>query len=231
MPGRGLLHGRRGQVLATALVAVIGLGVLAVAVWPDPPHRATAATVAPTAFHPAPVYVPRLRHHPRVVDPVAGAVTSAPSTPPPDSGAVNVGPPAEGPAPTPPSDADVRKQLAMLQAVSRRYHFSQLDFSSELLPADQLPGSGWHQSIASVFYDYGLGLACGGTLRPDQLGVANKTVPCGTMVTFRYGGRAIRVPVIDRGPYIQGREWDLTGATAAALGFPGLGIIDWNIGR
>jgi rare lipoprotein A (peptidoglycan hydrolase) len=63
-----------------------------------------------------------------------------------------------------------------------------------------------------------------------QLGVANKTLPCGTMVTFVYNGRAIRVPVLDRGPYIAGREWDLTGATAEALRFPGLGYIYWRIG-
>jgi rare lipoprotein A len=50
------------------------------------------------------------------------------------------------------------------------------------------------------------------------------------MVTFRYAGRALRVPVIDRGPYIAGREWDLTGATAIALSFNGLGPIDWIIG-
>jgi len=39
------------------------------------------------------------------------------------------------------------------------------------------------------------------------------------------------VPVIDRGPYIVGREWDLTGAAADALGFPGLGSIEWSLGR
>ena len=49
------------------------------------------------------------------------------------------------------------------------------------------------------------------------------------MVTIRYGNRAIRVPVIDRGPYIAGRVWDLTGATAAALKFPGLGVVQWTL--
>jgi rare lipoprotein A (peptidoglycan hydrolase) len=33
------------------------------------------------------------------------------------------------------------------------------------------------------------------------------------------------VPVIDRGPYVRGREWDLTQATAKALGVPGTGRI------
>jgi rare lipoprotein A (peptidoglycan hydrolase) len=83
-------------------------------------------------------------------------------------------------------------------------------------------------SVASVFRDYGLGLACGGVLGRDQLGVAHKTAPCGTLITFAYGGRSLTVPVIDRGPYIAGREWDLTGATAAALAFPGLGQVQWS---
>jgi rare lipoprotein A len=43
--------------------------------------------------------------------------------------------------------------------------------------------------------------------------------------------RTLTVPVIDRGPYIAGREWDLTGATAAALHFPGLGKIRWAVAR
>ena len=84
-------------------------------------------------------------------------------------------------------------------------------------------------SVASVFRDYGLGLACGGVLGRHQLGVAHKTAPCGTLITFTYNGRSLTVPVIDRGPYIAGREWDLTGATAEALGFPGLGDIEWHV--
>ncbi|MFN8217138.1 MAG: septal ring lytic transglycosylase RlpA family protein [Solirubrobacterales bacterium] len=69
---------------------------------------------------------------------------------------------------------------------------------------------------------YGNGVACGGTLTPSTLGVANKTLPCGTMVTLRYHGRSIRVPVIDRGPYVAGRDYDLTEATRNRLGFPGV---------
>lgn len=72
-------------------------------------------------------------------------------------------------------------------------------------------------------------LACGGWLTSTTLGVANKTLPCGTKVIFMYGNRAIEVPVIDRGPYIPGRVWDLTGATAEALHFPGLGPIKWRL--
>ncbi|MFN8162070.1 MAG: septal ring lytic transglycosylase RlpA family protein [Solirubrobacterales bacterium] len=72
---------------------------------------------------------------------------------------------------------------------------------------------------------YGNGVACGGTLLPSTMGVAHKTLPCGTRVTLRYHGRQVTVPVIDRGPYVAGRDYDLTTATKQRLGFPGLGVV------
>ena len=72
---------------------------------------------------------------------------------------------------------------------------------------------------------YGGHLACGGTLTPGTLGVANKSLPCGAKVTLRYHGRSVRVPVVDRGPYVAGREFDLTAATKDRLGFAGHGYV------
>jgi rare lipoprotein A len=72
---------------------------------------------------------------------------------------------------------------------------------------------------------YGGALACGGTLTPGKLGVANKTLPCGSKVTLRYHGKTVTVPVIDRGPYAGNREYDLTAATKAKLGFPSTGTV------
>ncbi len=72
---------------------------------------------------------------------------------------------------------------------------------------------------------YGNRLGCGGTLSTGRLGVAHKSLPCGTKVTLRHGGRVVRVPVIDRGPYVGGREFDLTAATARKLHFGGHGPI------
>jgi rare lipoprotein A len=72
---------------------------------------------------------------------------------------------------------------------------------------------------------YGNRTGCGGTLHAGRLGVAHKSLPCGTMVTFKHGRRAVRVPVIDRGPYVGGRDYDLTEATARRLGFRGHGAI------
>jgi rare lipoprotein A len=72
---------------------------------------------------------------------------------------------------------------------------------------------------------YGRRLGCGGRLGTSQLGVAHKSLPCGTRVTLRHHGRVLRVPVIDRGPYVGAREYDLTAATARRLGFHGYGSI------
>lgn len=53
---------------------------------------------------------------------------------------------------------------------------------------------------------------------PDTWGVAHKTLPCGTMLRLTYRGTTITVPVVDRGPYIAGRELDLSPRVKAALG-------------
>lgn len=77
------------------------------------------------------------------------------------------------------------------------------------------------------WYGGGGSMACGGWLTSSTMGVANKTLPCGTLVTLRYQGRSVRVPVVDRGPYVAGREFDLTEATKEALGFSGTGEV-WS---
>jgi hypothetical protein len=82
-----------------------------------------------------------------------------------------------------------------------------------------------YREVGASWYGGGGTTACGTELTSSTLGVANKTLPCGTEVTLRYGGRTIRVPVIDRGPYVEGREYDLTEATKEALGFGGTGEV------
>ena len=72
---------------------------------------------------------------------------------------------------------------------------------------------------------YGNRTACGQTLTPGTLGVAHKTLPCGTKVRLKNGKRRATVRVIDRGPFIPGREFDLTYATKKRLGFGDLGTI------
>jgi rare lipoprotein A (peptidoglycan hydrolase) len=102
---------------------------------------------------------------------------------------------------------------------------------------DRMNGAASHRMRAYVYRPgqasyygpglYGGHLACGGTLSASKLGVASKTLPCGTKVTFRYHGRSVTVPVVDRGPYAAGRDWDLTTATKNKLGFGSTGTV-WS---
>lgn len=72
---------------------------------------------------------------------------------------------------------------------------------------------------------YGNGTACGKvTLRPNTIGLAHKNLPCGTRVLIGYRGKFVIAPVIDRGPYIAGRTWDLTAAAAEAIGLTSAGV-------
>ena len=83
------------------------------------------------------------------------------------------------------------------------------------------PLSVYTESIASWYYDAG-NTACG---FHAGLGVANRSLPCGTKVRLRYGGHSVTATVDDRGPYVGGRNWDLNQSTAAALGFGGVGTV------
>jgi hypothetical protein len=104
--------------------------------------------------------------------------------------------------------------------------------------ASGLPGSGSPATTSTLFTTsaltipifksafatiYGPGLwghrtACGQRLRKTTLGVASRTLKCGTKVAVDFRGHEITVPVIDRGPFTNRASWDLTLATADALG-------------
>ena len=92
---------------------------------------------------------------------------------------------------------------------------------------------GWHQDREISWYGpgfYGQGTACGQTLTKTLMGVAHRSLPCGTLVTFRYKGKTVTVPVVDRGPYVAGRTWDLTKGACAAIGHCFTGPIEWRLG-
>ncbi len=232
-----MLRPLRTSLVRRAAVAALLLGALAGGCGESSPGGASTRDATTTAA----VATARVAARPGRLAagaPAAKARAGAAATARPASAARVVAPAhpipaAFRPAPGASSDAEVRSELAQMEALQRRAHRAALSAAAAslagLLPWVQEPRTGVQTSVASVFTDYGLGLACGGVLGRSELGVAHKTAPCGTLVTFTYAGRSLTVPVIDRGPYIAGREWDLTGATAAALGFPGLGPIEWSL--
>jgi hypothetical protein len=83
-----------------------------------------------------------------------------------------------------------------------------------------VPVTLYRRSIATLYGPgfYGQRTACGVILRRRTIGVANRTLKCGTEVQIYYQGQVMTVPVIDRGPYAHHANWDLTMATGRALG-------------
>jgi rare lipoprotein A (peptidoglycan hydrolase) len=77
---------------------------------------------------------------------------------------------------------------------------------------------------------YGNRTACGQVYTPEIIGVAHRTLPCGTLVTIEFRGRTMTVPVIDRGPYIAGRTLDLSNATKIAMACTDLCTVSMRIG-
>lgn len=69
-----------------------------------------------------------------------------------------------------------------------------------------------------------------GVYRADEMGVANKTIPCGTRLEICYepSKRCVKVTVVDRGPYSGNREFDLQEAPKEALRFDGVGTVKWG---
>ncbi len=76
---------------------------------------------------------------------------------------------------------------------------------------------------------YGHKTACGQVLRPTTIGVAHRSLPCGTAVKFVYHGRYLITRVIDRGPYTKGNSWDLTNGARMALGFDGSDRVQYAV--
>jgi rare lipoprotein A (peptidoglycan hydrolase) len=76
---------------------------------------------------------------------------------------------------------------------------------------------------------YGHETACGQVLRPGTIGVAHRSLPCGTTVKFAYKGHYLITKVIDRGPYTKGNAFDLTNGARTALEFEGSGRLEYAV--
>jgi hypothetical protein len=98
--------------------------------------------------------------------------------------------------------------------------------SAAVAPTTGVTGVTVYRQAAATFFGpgfFGKRTACGQMLRTSTLGVAHRTLPCGTMVDLYYKGRSVTVPVVDRGPFRADTTWDLTSAAADVLHFAGTG--------
>jgi rare lipoprotein A len=78
---------------------------------------------------------------------------------------------------------------------------------------------------------FGRRTACGGIIHQDTEGVAHPTLPCGVRIFITYRGKTVLTQVIDRGPYVPGRQFDVTDALARKLGLRNVQTIHWSYAR
>ena len=84
----------------------------------------------------------------------------------------------------------------------------------------------WSRALASWYYAEGGPIACGGN--SYAMGVANRTLPCGTRLVVCFV-RCVQAVVFDRGPYVYPRDFDLSQQVANAVGFTGVATIRYRV--
>jgi rare lipoprotein A len=75
------------------------------------------------------------------------------------------------------------------------------------------------------WYSMGKQTANGERFNPDGLTAAHRTAPFGTHFKITYQGRSVVCRINDRGPFIRGRDIDLSRGCARAIGFSGVGHV------
>ena len=82
------------------------------------------------------------------------------------------------------------------------------------------------QTMVASYYGYELAgspTASGEPFDPTAYTAAHKTMPLGTQLQVDYGANSVTVTVNDRGPYVAGRDLDLSQAAAETIGLTAAG--------
>lgn len=74
------------------------------------------------------------------------------------------------------------------------------------------------------YYSHGQRTANGEHFNPLGMTAAHKTLPFGTRLKVCRGGRCVEVRISDRGPFIRGRDIDLSLGAARVIGLTGVGV-------
>ncbi len=105
--------------------------------------------------------------------------------------------------------------------------------AKKLPPGVPVGKAGWYEAFAAPYAasDSKGRTACGNRLGPRTLGVAHPVLPCGVKLYLSFGDRTVLTQVIDRGPAVPGREFDVTRPLADKLGLHRLQKIRWRYAR
>ncbi len=85
---------------------------------------------------------------------------------------------------------------------------------------------GGGQTMVASYYGYELAgspTASGEPFDPEGYTAAHKSLPLGTLLRVNHGGSSVTVTVNDRGPYVAGRDLDLSQGAAEAIGLTAVG--------
>lgn len=133
--------------------------------------------------------------------------------------------------------ASARKELATSQTALKEYEARTAgSVKSATTPkksdaTQKLSGSGaWQTGVASHYGKnfHGRG-ASGKSIGPYSMMVAHETLPFGTLIEFEYNGKRAVASVEDRGPYSEGRMFDLGPGVVRVLGFNGVHTVRYRI--
>ena len=73
--------------------------------------------------------------------------------------------------------------------------------------------------------------ACGEPFTSSTQGISHPVLPCGVKIYIRFRGKEVLTQVVDRGPDVPGRSFDITKALADRLGLHGAQTINWRYAR
>ncbi|HEY5159697.1 MAG TPA: septal ring lytic transglycosylase RlpA family protein [Gaiellaceae bacterium] len=105
--------------------------------------------------------------------------------------------------------------------------------ATQTVKAVPAPGTSWNEVRAGILSltEKGKKTACGVSIGVTTFGVAHPSLPCGTRIFIAYGDIRVLTQVIARGPYVPGRELDLTPALAVKLNISGATDVRWRFAR
>jgi rare lipoprotein A (peptidoglycan hydrolase) len=124
--------------------------------------------------------------------------------------------------------------VAVIAAVAIARHGG--DSSAKNLPgAVPVPGTdnGYYTGRAAP-YSPSAGqprTACGQRFTDELEGVAHPVLPCGVRLYIRFHGKEVLSQVVDRGPAVPGRDFDITKALANRLDLHGPQTIQWRFAK
>jgi rare lipoprotein A len=124
--------------------------------------------------------------------------------------------------------------VAVIAAVALT-HRDRGDSSKSLPSAVPVPGTknGYYSGRAAPYSpspDHPR-TACGQPFTKTTEGVAHPVLPCGVRLYIRFHGKEVLTQVVDRGPSVPGRDFDITKALANRLDLHGSQTIQWRFAK